>query len=163
MKKFTFSYVLILAIFVIVGIVMVITTNKDEGTIEPDNELINKTPGYSTMIKVSELVSAQQLEKSLLNIEVSPMGNTEDIVLEIQGNDFVNEDTLLKDSYNILTGAFDIQTLNTFTIVWYAKITPDNPEVLRVTMTKDTIEQLKQKSYLVLPELAEFYEKHSTL
>ena len=114
MKKFTFSYMLILAIFVIAGIVMVIT-NKDEGTIEPSDELINKTPGYSTMIKVSELVSAQQLEKSLLNIEVLPTGETEDIVLEIQGNDFVNEETLLKDSYNIFAGAVDIQELNTFT------------------------------------------------
>ena len=162
MKKFTFSYMLILAIFVIAGIVMVIT-NKDEGTIEPSDELINKTPGYSTMIKVSELVSAQQLEKSLLNIEVLPTGETEDIVLEIQGNDFVNEETLLKDSYNIFAGAVDIQELNTFTIVWYAKLTPDNPEVLRITMTKDTIAQLKQNSYLILPELAELYEKHSTL
>lgn len=162
MKKFTFSYMLILAIFVIAGIVMVIT-NKDEGTIEPSDELINKTPGYSTMIKVSELVSAQQLEKSLLNIEVLPTGETEDIVLEIQGNDFVNEETLLKDSYNIFAGAVDIQKLNTFTIVWYAKLTPDNPEVLRITMTKDTIAQLKQNSYLILPELAELYEKHSTL
>lgn len=164
MKKFTRGYMLILSMFVLIGIGMIIFANKDDGSLQPDASEIKKTPGLNTMLTVSEIITTQQLEKTLVNIEVKPSEDDfEDIILELKGNDFITEDTLLKDTYNILTNVQTVQSLHTITIIWYSDIFESNGEVLKVIFNREQIEKLLKAKYTEIPSIASTYEKNKQL
>ena len=96
-RKFTLGYMALLIVFIIAGIFMIIFSSNNE-TPEIDESQIDKTPGLGTMLQIQDILTQQQLDSSILNIEVSP---DQIVIIDLQGNDFVSEDMLLKDSYNI--------------------------------------------------------------
>lgn len=163
MRKFTFGYMGVLALFIIVGIGFVIFSNKDEAPPEIDENIKNKTPGLNTMVEIQNIIVQQQLQKYLMNIEVNPLKDGDQAIIELQGNQFVTEDILLKDSYNIFTSANAINGLNEATIQWYAKISQKNEMVLEITLTKEQLEKLKSNNYTSLPTLAKWYSKSEAL
>ena len=162
MRKFTLGYMGLLILFIIGGILLIIFSSNEEVP-EIDESLIAKTPGLNSMLQVKEILTQQQLESALINIEVNPSQNGESVVIELQGNDFVSEDMLLKDSYNIFTSFISINDLNEGVLSWYAKIDGDNVNILTIQMTKTQMEQLEASPYTDIPSIATSYKKHDKL
>ena len=161
-RKFTVGYMGLLILFIIGGILMVLFSSNEE-TPEIDESQIAKTPGLNTMLQVKEMITQQQLESSLINIEVNPSQTGESVVIELQGNDFVSEEMLLKDSFNIFSSTVSIIDLNEGILSWYAKIDGENVNVLTIQMTKSQMEQLKASPYTDIPSIAASYKKHDQL
>ena len=161
-RKFTVGYMGLLILFIIGGILMVLFSSNEE-TPEIDESQIAKTPGLNTMLQVKEMITQQQLESSLINIEVNPSQTGESVVIELQGNDFVSEEMLLKDSFNIFSSTVSINDLNEGILSWYAKIDGENVNVLTIQMTKSQMEQLKTSPYTDIPSIAASYKKHDQL
>lgn len=162
MRKFTFGYIGLLIVFIIGGILMIIFSSE-EGNPEIDETLIAKTPGLNTMLQVNEIITQQQLESSLINIEVNPTQNGESFVIELQGNEYASEDMILKDSYNIFSSSASVTELSEGVLSWYSKIEGQNVSVLTIQMTKLQMEQLKTSKYTDIPSLATSYVKHDEL
>ena len=158
-RKFTLGYMALLIVFIIVGIFMVLFSSNNE-TPEIDESLIKKTPGLGTMLQIKEILTQQQLDSSIINIEVSPDQN---VIIELQGNDFVSEDMLLKDSYNIFTSSTSVNKMKASILKWYAKIDGQNVNVLTIKMTKSQMELLKSSPYTDVPTIAVHYKKHDQL
>ena len=158
-RKFTLGYMALLIVFIIVGIFMVLFSSNNE-TPEIDESLIKKTPGLGTMLQIKEILTQQQLDSSIINIEVSPDQN---VIIELQGNDFVSEDMLLKDSYNIFTSSTSVKEMKESILKWYAKIDGQNVNVLTIKMTKSQMELLKSSPYTDVPTIAAHYKKHDQL
>ena len=162
MKKFTVGYIGLLLLFIIAGILMVVFSSKDE-TPEIDEEQIAKTPGLNTMLQVNEILTQQQLDTSLIDIEVTPAKIGETVLIELQGNEFVMEDILLKDSYNIFVASASVNNLNEVVLSWYSKIDGQNTNVLTIEMPKTQMEQLKTLQYTDIPSIATSYVKNDQL
>ena len=158
-RKFTLGYMALLIVFIIIGIFMVLFSSNNE-TPEIDESLIKKTPGLGTMLQIKEILTQQQLDSSIINIEVSPYQN---VIIELQGNDFVSEDMLLKDSYNIFTSSTSVNEMKEIILKWYAKIDGQNVNVLTIKMTKSQMELLKSSPYTDVPTIAAHYMKHDQL
>lgn len=161
-RTFTLGYMALLIIFIIFGIFMIIFSSN-EGTPEIDESQIAKTPGLDTMLQVKEILTEQQLESTLINIEVTPVQNGQSVVIELQGNEFVTEDILLKDSYNILSSTVYIDELSDGVLSWYKKLDGQNVNVLTIQMTKSQMEQVKTSAYTDIPSIATTYFKHDQL
>lgn len=161
-RTFTLGYMALLIIFIIVGIFMIIFSSN-EGAPEIDESQIAKTPGLDTMLQVKEILTEQQLESNLINIEVTPVQNGQSVVIELQGNEFVTEDILLKDSYNIFSSTVSIDELSDGVLSWYKKLDGQNVNVLTIQMTKSQMEQVKTSAYTDIPSIATSYFKHDQL
>ena len=161
-RTFTLGYMALLIIFIIFGIFMIIFSSN-EGTPEIDESQIAKTPGLDTMLQVKEILTEQQLESTLINIEVTPVQNGQSVVIELQGNEFVTEDILLKDSYNIFSSTVSIDELSDGVLSWYKKLDGQNVNVLTIQMTKSQMEQVKTSAYTDIPSIATTYFKHDQL
>ena len=158
-RKFTLGYMALLIVFIIVGIFMVLFSSNNE-TPEIDESLIKKTPGLGTMLQIKEILIQRQLDSSIIDIEVSPDQN---VIIELQGNDFVSEDMLLKDSYNIFTSSASVNEMKESILTWYSKIDGQNVNVLTINMTKSQRELLKSSPYTDIPTIAAQYMKHDQL
>lgn len=157
MKKFSMIYTGILALFIVVGIGMIIFSEKDGDSIQINEKQKKNTPGLNTMLEIQQIIENQQLEQYLLNIEVSNENKFHSVLIELQGNDFTTEDTLLKDAYNIFLDASSIYQLSQIEMIWHdAK----NEVVLSLTLTKEDMEQLASKSYADLPTIATKFERN---
>ena len=161
-RTFTLGYMALLIIFIIFGIFMIIFSSN-EGAPEIDESQIAKTPGLDTMLQVKEILTKQQLESTLINIEVTPVQNGQSVVIELQGNEFVTEDILLKDSYNIFSSTVSIDELSDGVLSWYKKLDGQNVNVLTIQMTKSQMEQVKTSAYTDIPSIATSYFKHDQL
>lgn len=162
MRKFTFAYLAVLVLFILVGGFLIFFGPTEESA-EIDENQINKTPGLQTMLDVSKIIATQQLENSLINIEVNPNGDSYSVNVELQGNDFVTEESLLKDMYNIYVEASTIPEVDDMTIIWHSNIAPSNGVILTVTMNHGQMTSLAQQTYLDIPKSAVKYEKYSNL
>ena len=163
MRKFTNIYMLIIAILIIFGGIGVLFFGEPNALEEVSQTTINKTPGYSTMVSVAEIVSDQLLENDILDIQVTPKKTAQDITLKLQSSEFMTEDTLMKDSYNILQDMVNIGSISTVTLKWHMLVKNDNTVVLTMTFTEDGLQQLQTKAYTALPFLATTYIKHESL
>ena len=158
-RKFTLGYMAFLIVFIIVGIFMIIFSSNNE-TPAIDESQIKKTPGLGVMLQVKDILTQQQLESSIQNIEVSP---DHTVLIELQGNEFVSEDMLLKDSYNIFTSSVSVNEMKEGILSWYAKIDGKNVNVLTIQMTKSQMESLQSSPYTDIPTIAAHYMKHDQL
>ena len=158
-RKFTLGYMALLIVFIIAGIFMILFSSNNE-TPEIDESQIEKTPGLGTMLQIKDILTQQQLDSSVLNIEVSP---DQLVIIDLQGNDFVSEDMLLKDSYNIFTSSASMNEMKESILSWYAKIDGENVNVLSIQMTKSQMELLQTSSYTDIPTIAAQYTKHDKL
>jgi hypothetical protein len=158
MKKFSMIYTGILALFIVVGVGMIIFSEKEGDSIQINEKQKKNTPGLDTMLEIQQIIENEQLEEYLLNIEVTRENKFDDVLIELQGNDLATEDTLLKDAYNIFLSASSIYQLSQIEMIWYAK--QDNEPVLSMTLTKEAMQQLASISYADLPTIATQFERH---
>lgn len=163
MKKFSMIYMGILALFIVVGIGMILFSEKDGDSIQIDEKQIKNTPGLNTMLAVQEIIKNEQLEHYLINIDVTREDKLDSVLIELQGNDFVTEDLLLKDAYNISLSASSIDQLSQLKMIWYAKIDKKNEPILNLTLTKEAMQQLDSMNYADLPTIATNFDKHQAL
>ena len=160
MKKFNMIFTGILALFIVVGVGMIIFSEKDGTSLQIDEKQKQNTPGLNTMLEIQEILKNEQLEKYLLNLEVSREDKFDQVLIELQESNFTTEDTMLKDAYNIFQSASTINQLSQIELIWYTKVDAKNKPVLSLTLTKEAIQQLASKSYADLPAIATKYEKY---
>lgn len=163
MRKFTKVYMIILVIFICFGVIGIIFTDEPNDTAEIDQATIDKTPGYETMTAVANIASEQLRENALLDIEVSPQAMNQEVVVHLQSNEFMTEDTLLQDSYRLLEEFQKLEDVATFKIIWYMLISDANTEVLSLAFSHDSLEDLATLSYKEIKSLATSYETHDVL
>lgn len=116
-----------------------------------------------TTIAITDIILNQLLENVILNIDFIQHNEQQDVSLYLQGREFVSEDTLLKDSYNILKEISKIKTIRDFTFKWYMLVKNQNTEILTLSFSQNTIAQIDRLSYKQLKQLATHYEKHEAL
>ncbi|MEK4424215.1 hypothetical protein [Solibacillus sp. FSL K6-1523] len=116
-----------------------------------------------TTIAITDIILNQLLENVILNIDFTHHDGQHDVDLFLQGREFVSEDTLLKDSYNILKEINKNETIHDFTLKWYMPVKNKNTEILTLSFSQDTISKIKNLSYKQLKQVATHYEKHEAL
>lgn len=116
-----------------------------------------------TTIAITDIILNQLLENVILNIDFIHHKGQQDVSLYLQGREFVSEDTLLKDSYNILKEISKNETIRDFTFKWYMLVNNKNTEILTLSFSQNTIAQVNSLSYKQLKQLATQYEKHEAL
>ena len=164
-RKFTKLYmVLLLGLIVIGGVTFFRSGTLSEEQQQKSEELsMQKTPGYATMMNVAEIANTHLLENAILDIQVTPMDDKEDVLLQLQTTDFLTEDILLKNTYNLLHDIREIETIDQFTIAWFALINSENTEVLTMTFNQQALQQATTVSYTELPNIVTNYRKHESL
>lgn len=164
-RKFTKLYMfLLLALIVIGGIGIFLSKEPSEEELAGlEEEAANKTPGYATMTSLSQIVEKHMLENPVLDIQVSPQGDQEEALLLLQTTEFSTEDSLLKNTFNMLQDIQHIETLDSFTITWCTLIEEESVEVLTLAFDRKGLDQIQAVNYAELPAVAIDYYKHETL
>ncbi|MFF5996948.1 hypothetical protein AAGS61_19740 [Lysinibacillus sp. KU-BSD001] len=164
-RKFTKLYMVLLFFLIIVGGINIFMV--DEPSDQQQNQLENKvtqtTPGYSTMTTIAQISTTHLLENAILDIQVTPTDDKEDVLLQLQTSEFLTEDMLLKNTYNMLQDIQKIETIDTFTFAWYMLIKSENTEVLALTLDREGLNKVVTTSYQALPTIATDYKKHEVL
>ena len=164
-RKFTNLYmVLLLGLIVIGGVTFFISVEPSEDQeIKSEEKKKKKTPGYETMTAVTQIADTHLLENAILNIQVTPKDDYEDVLLQLQTTEFLTEDILLKNTYNLLQDIREIETIDTFTVAWFMLIKSENTEVLTLTFNRQALQQAAKISYNELPSIVTDYKKHESL
>lgn len=116
-----------------------------------------------TMNALSQIVREQFVENIILDMEISPVDDKQKIVLSLQGTEFIDETTLLKDSYNLLKEMQQLQALQEVTLKWFMNIDSKNTEALTLTFDAKTVQKMHKLSYKDLPATAKQYVKHDNV
>ena len=164
-RKFTKLYIiLLLGLIVIGGVTFFRSGTLSEEQQQKSEELtMQKTPGYETMMNVAEIANTHLLENAILDIQVTPKDNQEDVLLQLQTTEFLTEDILLKNTYNLLQDIREIETIDSVTVAWFALINSENTEVLTLTFNRQALQQAATAAYNELPNIATDYRKHESL
>lgn len=128
-----------------------------------EEQAAKKTPGYATMTSIAEIAEKHLMENSILDIQVSPKEKGEDALLQLQTTEFLTEDTLLKNTFNMLQDIQKIHTLDTFTITWFMLVENENEEVLTLSFKREQLDRVQTIYYADLPTIASKYKKHPLL
>ena len=158
-RKFTKLYIILLFAFIGIGSVTFFISNtpSEEQLQQAEEVTKEKTPGYETMTTVAQIANTHLLENAILNIQVTPKEQKEVVLLQLQTTEFVTEDMLLKNTYNLLQDIQQIKTLDTFTVAWFAVINNENTEVLTMTFNDEALQQVATISYKELPSIVTDY------
>lgn len=164
-RKFTKLYMVFLLILIIIGGIGIFLSDKpSEKDLESlEEQAAKKTPGYATMTQLAQIAEKHQMENSVLDIQVSPIDNREDALVELQATENMTEDMLLQNTFNMLQDIEKIHTLDTFTITWFMLQDNINVKVLTLTLKRKALDQLHTIAYNELPEIASTYEKQEPL
>jgi hypothetical protein len=161
--KFSFIYMGLLTVFILVGIGFIFFYDKEGQTPEIDDKLISKTPGLASMLSTQDILEKQLLSEHIVNIEVQQENQKDHVTVELGGNDFATEESILKDTYNIYTDAASIQQLAELTIIWSGNVNQQTATLLKVSFNKQAMAQLSTENYEQIPNLANLYEKNNLL
>lgn len=164
-RKFTKLYMAFLLILIIIGGISMVLSDKpsEEELASLEEQAAKKTPGYTTMTSLAEIAEKHLMENSLLDIQVSPKAKGEDALLQLQTTEFLTEDTLLKNTFNLLQDVQKIQTLDTFTISWFMLLENENVEVLTLSFEREQLDRIQGIYYADLPTIASTYKKHTQI
>ena len=164
-RKFTKLYIVLLLALIGIGSATFFRSNtpSEEQLQQAEEMAKEKTPGYETMTTVAQIANTHLLENAILNIQVTPKDRKEDVLLQLQTTEFLTEDMLLKNTYNLLQDIRQIETIGTFTIAWFAVINGENMEVLTMTFNDEALQQAATISYKELPNIVTDYQKHTSL
>ena len=163
MRKFVKFYIILLVIFIGLGLLGFSITKDAETPEELEAKTMQQTPGYATMVAISEMTKEQQLQDAVLDIQVQPDQDHDIALVKLQSSEFMNSDILLKDSYNMLQNIALSKQIAEITLVWYQVIDNNNTEVLTMTFDRTALDQISDVSYSDLSSMAKAYEKHSEL
>lgn len=163
--KNTIKALFICALIVLVGVALVkfVPSMEDELTDANAGDYTEQSTTQQTMIEISTSIAKQLLENAILNIVVEPQGTMQQVEIFLQSNEFIDEATLLMDTYNILQDITNIEAVEQFTFRWHMLVENKNAEVLTLRFSRDRFEQLHTSSYTQLPLLADVYRTHPAL
>ncbi len=113
-----------------------------------------------TITEVSEIVVSQLIENVILHTEIIPTQESQNVVLSLQASEFQTEETLLKDSYNIVKELYRVPNIENFTLKWFMPVKNKNTEMLTLTFDQQTLSTMKNYTYIDLKQLATAYEKN---
>ncbi|AWE06482.1 hypothetical protein DCE79_03370 [Lysinibacillus sp. 2017] len=112
-----------------------------------------------TITEISEIVVNQLIENVILHIEITPAQESQNVVLSLQASEFQTEDTLLKDSYNIVKELSRVQNLENFTLKWFMPVKNKNTEMLALSFDQQSLSTMKNYTSVDLKQLATTYKK----
>ena len=161
MQKFVKFYILLLVIFIGLGLLGFSITKDDEVSDELEAQAIKQTPGYETMLAISEMTKEQQLQDAVLDIQVQPDQNNDIVLIKLQSSEFMSSDILLKDTYNMLQNIAQSKKIAEITFIWYQVLHNKNTEVLTMTFDRTSLDQISKVSHTDLSNIATNYEQHS--
>ena len=113
-----------------------------------------------TMNILSQIVRELFVENIILDMEISSINHKQKIVLSLQGTEFIDETTLLKDSYNLLKEMQQLRALQEVTLKWFMNIDSKNTEAFTLTFDAKAVQNIQKLSYKDLPTTAKRYVKH---
>ena len=160
--------VMLIVLILVIGITAVFYYNQTSNSAEPEFDeakahVSSEEMKIQTITTISEIVVDQLLANLILNIEISPQDEQQNIVLSLQASEFQTEDILLKDSYNVLKEMNRIENVQNFTLKWFMPVKGKNTEILTMTYDHQVILSLKDYTYNDLKPLALSYTKHEFL
>lgn len=164
-RKFTKLYMVFLVGLIILGGVSIFLSGKpsEEERASLEEKAAQKTPGYATMTSLADIAGKHLEEDAILDIQVSPDEMREDALLQLQTTESATEDTLLKDTYDLLQDVQKIGSIETFTISWFMQLEDQNAEVLSLTLKKEELDELHTIRYSELPSITSKYVEHKAL
>lgn len=158
---------IVLFIFIMIGsIQFLMNTNTANDPMEIDEATAQITPEQmklQTMTAISDIVLTQFLENVILNIDLNTVDDKQNVILHLQANEFLSEETLLKDSYNILKDIQYVDSVGDFTFKWHMLVKNTNTEVLTLSFDQKTITSIEDYTYRDLTKITKVYEKHERL
>ena len=116
-----------------------------------------------TMNAIAQIVLQQFIENIMLNMEIDVVDDVQNIEISLQASEFIDEDTLLKDSYNLLQEIKDVDRVNDVTLKWFMNVRSKNTEALTLTFDAKTVQSIDEHSYQQLPTAAASYWKHDNV
>lgn len=164
-RKFTKLYIVLLLGFIVIGgVTFFISGEPSEEQQQKSEEITEqKTPGNATMVAVAQIANTHLLENAILDIQVTPKDEKESVLLQLQTTEFLTEDMLLKNTYNLLQDIRELETIDTFTVAWFMLINSENTEALTLSFDRQALEQTANVPYTELPSIATDYIKHASL
>ena len=158
-----------MAVILFVGVVSVqfmLSSNEtaDQQKIEqPKAAIPPEQLKIETMNAIAQIVLQQFIENIMLNMEIDVVDDVQNIEISLQASEFIDEDTLLKDSYNLLQEIKDVDRVNDVTLKWFMNVRSKNTEALTLTFDAKTVQSIDEHSYKQLPTTAASYWKHDNV
>lgn len=116
-----------------------------------------------TMNAITQIVLHQFVENIMLNMEIELLDDVQNLEISLQASEFIDEDTLLKDSYNLLKEIKEVKHVNDVTLKWFMNVRSKNTEALTLTFDAKTVQSVNELSYQELPTAATAYSKHDNV
>ena len=162
--KIALSFVILFVLIVAVQFVLKTIQKEDEQKNEQAQANIPPEQlKQQLMSTISDKVLNEFLDNIILNIQIDPQNNRANVTLSLQANEFLNENTLLKDSYNLFTALQHETAINQLTLKWHMLVQNANTEVLSIQMDGNLLADMETISYQEIPNIALSYKKNSNL
>lgn len=138
-------------------------SDQEETIIEAKASMTQEQLKTHTMLMLTEIVLKQFVENIMLNIEIIPVDDKQNVIVSLKASEFLSETTLLKDSYNLLNEIQHVEEINNITLKWFMPIKNTNTEILTVTFDDEALDTFNENSYKDIPQSATQYIKHEHL
>ena len=138
-------------------------SEQEEAIIEAKASMTQEQLKTHAMLMMTEIVLKHFVENIMLNIEIIPIDNKQNVIVSLQASEFLEENTLLKDSYNLLKEIQHVEEINNITLKWFMPVKNINTEVLTVTIDDEALIAINEVSYKDIPQTATHYIKHEHL
>ncbi|OBW58726.1 hypothetical protein A9986_07215 [Solibacillus silvestris] len=138
-------------------------SEEEETIIEAKASMTQEQLKTHTMLMMTEIVLKQFVENIMLNIEIVPVDDKQNVIVSLRASEFLKESTLLKDSYNLLKEIQHVEEINDITLKWFMPVKNNNTELLTVTFDDEALAAINEISYKDIPQAATQYIKHEHL
>jgi len=164
LNKFLKFMLIVLILFVgAVSIQFLIKTNEADEQKKLEDAQTSMSPEQlkiETMNAISQIILHQFVENIMLKMEIEIVDGSQNITISLQASEFIDEKTLLKDSYNLLKEIQHVNSINDVTLKWFMNVKSKNTEALTLTFDSKTVHAIDELSYRDLPTAAIHYIKH---
>lgn len=144
-------------------IIKIKNSDQEETIIEAKASMTQEQLKTQTMLVMTEIVLKQFVENIMLNIEIIPADDKQNVIVSLKASEFLKESTLLKDSYNLLKEIQHVEEINDITLKWFMPVKNKNTDILTVTFDEEALIALNEISYKDIPQAATQYIKHGRL
>lgn len=138
-------------------------SDEEETIIEAKASMTQEQLKTHTMLLLTEIVLKQFVENIMLNIEIIPVDEKQNVIVSLRASEFLNENTLLKDSYNVLKEIQHMEEINDITLKWFMPVNNKNTEILTVMFDDEALVAFDEISYKDIPQASTQYIKHEHL
>ncbi|MER2113863.1 MAG: hypothetical protein ABS960_14315, partial [Solibacillus isronensis] len=97
-------------------------SDQEETIIEAKASMTQEQLKTHTMLMLTEIVLKQFVENIMLNIEIIPVDEKQNVIVSLRASEFLSETTLLKDSYNLLNEIQHVEEINNITLKWFMPV-----------------------------------------